>query len=165
MKRSLSRFLVLFTSALLLASCTSNDAATPSSTGSTPGGKNDGPADTAVQRERVDRFGRAEITNFTIRDQQMKVVYNADDVFAPNPESAGIYRRFLAAGVLFWDALDQAFEWSDPEQLGAEVPPDQKLSADGAEFVDLLANDFMLVDVTKPCTVDTASYLEIEERA
>ena len=113
---------------------------------------------------RIDRVGRPEITNFTIRDQREKPAFNSDDVFNPAPAAYGRYREFLAAGILFWDGLDLEFDWGDPTLV--ELPRfSPALNADGQRLLGLLASDYLLVDTTKDCGVDARSYLEVEADA
>lgn len=102
-------------------------------------------SDSTVQR--IDRVGRPEITNFTLRLPDFKVAYNAEDSFAVSEENAPTYKALLAAGITAWDELDGQIDWT-PEKLGA--------------FATLLSNDYLVVDISKPCDVNTVSYLSIE---
>lgn len=97
----------------------------------------------------IDRVGRPEITNFTIRAPQYKAGYNAEDSFNIAPATKPVYLGLIAAGVKFWDGLDNKKDWTETKLDG---------------FVNLLVADFLLIDMDKKkaCDMDTDSYLSIE---
>lgn len=115
----------------------------------TDGDKNDTLTGT---RQRIDRIGRPEITNFTIRAPAFKTPYNAEDTFTVSADKAPVeggptYAQLLTGGVMAWDAFDGIVHWE-----GKEL----------ATLVSWLAKDYLLVDISKPCDVNSATYLEIE---
>jgi hypothetical protein len=96
---------------------------------------------------RIDRVGRPEITNFVMRVPDAKVAYNAEDSFAVSDRSEKVYRPLFVAGIKFWDEMDGTESWAG-EEFDA--------------FADMLLEDYLVVDISKPCDVNSASYLSIE---
>lgn len=99
---------------------------------------------------RMDRLGRPEITNVSLvagegaadlRDQ-----YNLDQPFRVAKTNQQAYRDRLVKNIEYYDALDGKKAWTD---------------ADRDLLANLLVEDFLLVDTTKPCTGST--FLEIEK--
>jgi hypothetical protein len=99
---------------------------------------------------RMDRLGRPEITNVSLvagegaadlRDQ-----YNLDQPFRVSKANQDAYRERLVKNIAYYDALDGKKAWIDT---------DRDLLA------NLLVDDFLLVDLAKPCTGST--FLEIEK--
>jgi hypothetical protein len=110
---------------------------------------------------RIDRMGRVEVTNFMLcfqpfhcsdETEVVKNDYNAEDPFALS-EHRATYASMLESGLQYLDSFDQGLvnavdDWPSPHPL-----------------VDLLLEDYLVVDVTQPCTVDSPSYLALELNA
>ena len=99
---------------------------------------------------RIDRVGRPEITNMTIRAPQFKVAYNRADTFALGDQEKALFQKLIGAGVKFWDGLDGGDHWTDQALTGLTA---------------VLVNDYLVVDTGKPCSVNDRSYLDIERAA
>lgn len=105
---------------------------------------------------RIERFGRVEIKNVIMsmkeydqvnRDLEIRDLYNLEDAFHMGRDYRGAYRARLNANLAAIDRLDGKTDWP----LGAE----------GAHpLTELLLEDYMVVDVSKPYAQD--SYFEIE---
>jgi len=95
----------------------------------------------------IDRMGRPEVTNFIMRVPEAKVVYNRADSFALTEAELGQARALFAAGIAFWDGLDGEKNWGD-DRL--------------ANYVAMLEQDYLIVDTSKPCSVNDETYLDIE---
>jgi Domain of unknown function (DUF4331) len=105
---------------------------------------------------RLERVGRPEIKNIGMqwpgndpvnRTIDVRDLYNQEDAFDVRPDYLGAYRSRLGANLAFFDGLDGKVDW----------PP----NPDGTHpLVDLLLEDFLVVDVTKPFADD--SWFEIE---
>jgi hypothetical protein len=107
-------------------------------------------------RARMDRVGRPEIKNFIMmdkasdtvnRDLDVRDLYSEEDGFGLRPDYLGAYRARLNANLAFYDALDGKTDWPLGER--GEHP-----------LTELLLNDFLVVDLSKPLDID--GYLEIE---
>jgi len=105
---------------------------------------------------RLERMGRAEIKNVIMRsskfdpvnrDLEIRDLYNAEDPFNLSPDYVGAYRARLNANLAFFDRLDDKIDW----------PPDDQ---GNHPLTELLLADFLVVDTSKPFTVDSG--LEIE---
>jgi hypothetical protein len=106
---------------------------------------------------RLERTGRPEVKNLMLapkqfdrvnRDLEIRDLYNDEDAFGLSPAYLGAYRARLNANLAFWDGLDGRRDWA-PDETGAHP------------LTELLLNDFLVVDVTKPYT-EHGSFLEIE---
>jgi hypothetical protein len=105
----------------------------------------------------IDRVGRPEITNMTIRADQVKEIYNTVDVFNMPEELNAKFQFYIGVGVTGWDKLDKVLDWS---------------TADLEQFKLVLASDFLIVDLKSSCMETDAksgnakfidsSYLDIE---
>ena len=104
---------------------------------------------------RVDRQGRSEMTNMTLRPMQFDEVnpdleirdwYNQEDSFDLSPDHVKAYRARYNANLEFWDKLDGKIDWA--------------LNDGQHPLTKLFLNDFLIVDTSKPCKGDT--FLEIE---
>lgn len=107
---------------------------------------------------RLDRIGRAELGNFVLADRfgprelqpdepepDVRAAWNQEDAFAV---SEGHLPAFVAAadtGLQRLDWFDGATDWPSPHPLR-----------------ERLLQDWLIVDPTRTCTVDTPSFLEIE---
>ena len=107
-------------------------------------------------RFRIERLGRPEIKNFIMldkradlvnRDLEIRDLYNAEDAFNLMPDYVGAYRARLNSNLAFYDGLDGKTDW----------PLDEK---GNHPLTELLLNDFLVVDVSKPFA--EVSYFEIE---
>ena len=97
---------------------------------------------------RLDRVGRPEITNVSLaarRRIDLRDAYNLDRPFQVPAARQQSYRERLAGNVAFYDSLDGRNDWPD---------------ADRDALARLIAADFLVVDLTKPCAPH--SFLEIE---
>jgi len=97
---------------------------------------------------RIDRIGRPEITNFLIRDPRVKALYNADDSFAVPAENAAKYTAAFKTSLAMYDGYDGVADMKDETVT--------KLSK-------ILVDDYLRIDLTKPCTgVSSTGYLDLE---
>ena len=105
---------------------------------------------------RIERFGRPEIKNVIMsmkeydqvnRDLEIRDLYNLEDAFHMSKEYRGAYRARLNANLAALDRLDGKTDW----QLGPDV---------AHPLTELLLQDYLVVDVSKPYAED--SCLEIE---
>lgn len=102
----------------------------------------------AAAVRRVDRIGRPEITNVSMvsrDDVELRDLYNVEELFGASGKNFDRYRQRLLDNVAFHDKLDNTIEWT-PEST--------------KQVVEILVNDFQIVDVSKPYAAD--SYFEIE---
>jgi Domain of unknown function (DUF4331) len=106
---------------------------------------------------RLERVGRPEIKNVTLgfsvfdqinRDLEIRDLYNNEDAFNLSKEYIRTYRARMNANLAFYDGLDDKIDWPADEHGNHPL-------------CELLLQDFLVVDVSKPFT-DT-SYLEIEQ--
>jgi hypothetical protein len=105
---------------------------------------------------RIERFGRVEIKNVIMsmkeydqvnRDLEIRDLYNLEDAFHLGKDYRGAYRARLNANLAAIDRLDGKTDWP--------------LGPDGAHpLTELLLDDYLVVDVSKPYTED--SYFEVE---
>ncbi len=99
-------------------------------------------------RRRLDRVGRPEITNVSMapRDEpDLRDRYNLDRTFQVPAAMKQLYQEKLAGNVAYYDTLDGRRDWQDGERTALAA---------------LLADDFLIVDLGKPCPAH--SFLEIE---
>ncbi len=98
---------------------------------------------------RTDRLGRPEITNVSLFSpkgaEELRDAYNGEGTFEVSAARMATYRERLARNVAFYDGLDGKAEWS-PKGIES--------------LTTLLLEDFLVVDMAKPC--DENSFLEIE---
>ncbi len=104
---------------------------------------------------RIDRMGRAEITNTLIAvaahagmedHDTLKDLYNSESSFDVLEQNLGQYRNRIHANLFFYDRFDGELDW--------------RLQPGRLPIVDMLLQDHLVVDIAKPC--DDGSYLEIE---
>jgi hypothetical protein len=97
---------------------------------------------------RLDRVGRPEITNVTMvahpGDNDVRDLFNVDRPFGVNPVNFVTYKNRIQKNILFYDNLDKKKDWVDADKVAT-----------------LLADDFLVVDIAKPC--NTPTFLEIEK--
>lgn len=114
------------------------------SSNSNPQDSNDDKND-SLQSTPIDRVGRPEITNFTMRDPAIKVAYNGEDTFNLSDKKP-VYAGYIGAGIQAWDSFDGKVDWAEDALAG---------------LVEWLVADFLIVDVSKPC-IDEGNLLSIE---
>jgi hypothetical protein len=95
---------------------------------------------------RIERFGRPEVKNHMLkakefdqvnRDLEVRDLYNLEDAFHMSKDYRGVYRARLNANLPVIDRLDGKINWSP-------LP-------DGSHpLTDLLLDDYLVVDVSKP---------------
>ena len=95
---------------------------------------------------RIERFGRPEVKNHMLktkefdqvnRDLEVRDLYNLEDAFHMSKDYRGVYRARLNANLAAIDRLDGKTDW----------PP----LPDGSHpLTDLLLDDYLVVDVSKP---------------
>lgn len=98
---------------------------------------------------RVDRIGRPEITNVSMVSREgveLRDIYNAEELFGVSGKNFDRYRQRLRENIAFHDKLNDKLEWT-PES--------------SEQLVEILVNDFQVVDVSKPYSANT--YFEIEQ--
>jgi hypothetical protein len=108
---------------------------------------------------RIDRFGRPEMKNVILRQTgfdttnaeiELRDLYNLEDAFHMSGDYRPAYAARFDANLAAFDQLDGKTGWD--------------LSEDGRHpLTDLLLNDYMIVDVSKPFATD--SFFEIESAA
>ena len=105
---------------------------------------------------RQDRVGRPEVKNFIMMDKacdpvnqdlDVRDLYSEEDGFKLRPDYLGAYRSRLNSSMKTYDGLDGKTDW----------PLDEH---DNHPLTELLLNDFLVVDVSKPFA--EVSYFEIE---
>ena len=98
----------------------------------------------ASQLRRIDRLGRPEMTNVWMvpqgDQQELRDLYNKEEPFNVSKEKIGLYRTRLLSRLAFYDDIDGNKDW----------PPDW-----AHVLIELLLNDFLVVDISKPFTRDT----------
>jgi hypothetical protein len=98
---------------------------------------------------RLDRLGRPEITNVSLvtnAREELRDQYNQDAPFNVPAAQAAKYAERLDKNIRAFDAIDKQQNWPDSER---------------AALVALLADDFLVVDASKPCAGD--DFFEIEK--
>lgn len=104
----------------------------------------------------IDRVGRPELTNMTIRKDEVKEQYNIADTYNIPVDKQALFGAYVAAGVSGWDQLDKVVDWS---------------SGDLEAFRNVLVNDFLVVDLNESCVTKNnenqlvfvdSSYLDVE---
>jgi hypothetical protein len=105
---------------------------------------------------RIERFGRPEIKNVILaqkgydtvnRDIELRDLYNLEDAFHMSGDYRPAYAARMNANLAAYDRLDGKTDW----ELGADG---------GHPLTDLLLDDYLVVDITKPYATD--SFFEIE---
>jgi hypothetical protein len=98
---------------------------------------------------RLDRVGRPEITNVSMaprNEPDLRDRYNQDKPFQVPAVNQRLYTEKLARNIAFYDTLDGRKDWQDRDRY---------------DLASLLAADFLVVDISKPCP--TQSFFEIEK--
>lgn len=97
---------------------------------------------------RLDRVGRPELTNVCMvarEREELKPRYNTEDPFDIAADDLPIYRERLRDNVDWYDGIDGARQWPKAERDA---------------LVELLLDDFLVVDTSPGCT--GAGYFELE---
>ncbi len=101
---------------------------------------------------RIDRVGRPELSNARLaafnKQTDLRDLYNAQDTFAIDPDSYTKFRTRMLDNINYYDNLDKTVDW---------------LPAWRDALAGILLNDFLVVDMSKPMTVQ--SYFDIERSA
>lgn len=98
---------------------------------------------------RLDRVGRPEITNVSLVDHdgvELRDQYNLDQPFEVSLENMKTYARRLFENITHYDKIDGKTDWQEPSSK---------------ELATILANDFLVVDISKPCQGN--DFFEIEK--
>jgi len=98
---------------------------------------------------QLDRVGRPEITNVSMikRDGvELRDIFNLDRPFEVTPLNQSQYQERLFRNIGHYDRVDGAVNWFEEAR--------QPLAA-------VLADDFLVVDISKPCEAE--GFLEIEK--
>ena len=98
---------------------------------------------------RRDRVGRPEFTNVGLAPREepdLRDAYNLEQTFQVPEAVQQVYRTKLENNIASYDALDGRQDWQD---------------LDRQALARLMADDFLVVDLDKPCPAN--SFLEIEK--
>ena len=106
----------------------------------------------ATALRRIDWVGRPEITNISMvaheGDEDLRDLYNQETPFNSLSPNRALYQARLRKNIDYYDALDGKQDWT------AQM-------AD--HYTELLLNDYLVIDMSKPCDKATYSgYLSIE---
>ena len=99
-------------------------------------------------RRQIDRIGRPEITNVSMvsHDEiELRDLYNAEESFDVSGKNFDLYRQRLRENIAYHDKLNDTIEWTGNS---------------GHQLAEILLNDYLVVDVSKPYAANT--YFEIE---
>ncbi len=100
-------------------------------------------------KRRLDRVGRPEITNVTMnaRDKEdLRDLYNLEAPFTNSQTALPKYKTRISNNISFYDKIDGKEDWSREAK---------------EQIVSLLADDFLVIDLSKPCSGN--NFLEIEK--
>ncbi len=97
----------------------------------------------------LDRIGRPEITNVSLitppEEKDLRDRYNTDRPFQVIPAAKIAYENRISNNISYYDSLDKQTNWTTSQINSA---------------ARILIDDFLVVDMTKPCDKD--SFFEIE---
>ncbi|WP_086929634.1 DUF4331 family protein [Agarilytica rhodophyticola] len=97
----------------------------------------------------MDRVGRPEVSNgrlvTLVNEEDLRPYYNREDTFSLKPENKTRYQARLQENLDYLDGLDEMKDWSKDW---------------GKVLVDLLVNDFLVIDIAKPFS--SSGYFDIE---
>lgn len=103
-----------------------------------------------AQLRILDRIGRPEVTNVSLftpaGEKEVRDLYNAERPFSVSVNAREEFKTRLSRNIDHYDRIDQATNWN---------------AAQKSAFVNVFTDDFLVLDVTKPCNTD--SFLEIEK--
>lgn len=98
----------------------------------------------------LDRIGRPEITNVSLvtqaGDTDIRDRFNIDRPFSVLLEAQRAYEARLIKNINYYDSLDKKTDWNEFDKINLSR---------------ILADDFLVLDTTKPCAKN--SFLEIEK--
>lgn len=98
----------------------------------------------------LDRIGRPEITNVSLvtqaGDTDIRDRFNIDRPFSVLLEAQRAYEARLIKNINYYDGLDKKNDWNEFDKIN---------------LARILADDFLVLDTTKPCAKN--SFLEIEK--
>ena len=95
----------------------------------------------------ADRMGRPEVTNIIMAGTTVKAAYNAEDTFAVSATGSATYQQIIRGMLTRYDTFD-----------GVDDATDAETAATAA----LLVDDALVVDLSRPCDVNTNGYLAVE---
>lgn len=98
---------------------------------------------------QLDRIGRPEITNVSMvanNATDLRDLYNREQPFKLSPDEADLYRARLKDNITFYDRINGKLEW---EEAAKDT------------LVNLLLDDFLVVDIEKPSSPD--DFFQIEK--
>lgn len=97
---------------------------------------------------RLDRQGRPEISNVTLAPKGGALLdqYNDEASFNVKQNHLPIYRQAMLKSISYYDQLDQKKDWQEEQKT---------------RLVNYLLDDFLIVDISKPCTLGS-DFLTIE---
>ncbi|MGH8032117.1 MAG: DUF4331 family protein, partial [Luteimonas sp.] len=101
--------------------------------------------------ENISYTVRLTDPNFMLRDDAKKGSYNSEDTFNVLPTNFANYLTSFDQNLKSMDTIDKINDWTPNAGLH--------------QWSVHLAGDYLLVDVSKPCDVNTNSYLDIERIA
>lgn len=100
--------------------------------------------------KRLDRVGRPEITNVSLvahgEEKDLRDGYNEDRPFQVSAAKQQSYKERLVTNINFYDKTDRKKNWEDRQRDAMAA---------------LLADDFLVTDITKPC--GEPAFMEIEK--
>ena len=107
--------------------------------------------DNRVSPERIlDRVGRPEVTNVSMvkqeGDDELRDLFNGERSFEIESSNAKLYQERLDNNISYFDGLDGKTNWDQKEK---------------EKLVDILVDDFLVVDISKKCNGD--NFLDIEK--
>lgn len=99
---------------------------------------------------RLDRVGRPEVTNVTMgphgKEPDLRDQFNNEAAFAISPTNRPLYRDQMNMSIAWYDQADKVANWKPEERT---------------KLAEILADDYLVLDMTKPCEGD--NYFEIEK--
>lgn len=98
----------------------------------------------------LDRVGRPEVTNVSMVTHKGKTelrdMFNGERSFDIGQYNAKLYTQRLNENIAYYDKIDGTINWDN---------------ADKNRLVEVLVNDYLVVDLSKPCKSD--AFFEIEK--
>jgi hypothetical protein len=100
--------------------------------------------------KRMDRLGRPEVTNVSMvshkNDAELRDQFNEHRPFQVDSASQQAFKERLVKNITYYDGLDKQQNWSETAK---------------DSLATMIAEDFLVVDISKPCNGDT--FFEIEK--
>jgi hypothetical protein len=108
-------------------------------------------AKTAESLRRIDWLGRPEISNVYLAShkkikEDLRDRYNKETPFDSSSVNRLLYQKRLHDSIKYYDALDTKQNWTLTMR---------------EHYVELLLNDYLVIDMSKPC--NSASYFALEQ--